>query len=189
MGLDLDHAADVVSRHLRALRLARPVVVGPGAQQPGTFTRALLGALGTTAVVESATVTSRAEGFRLAEVLAADAERYDAVVCTDDELALGALAGLLRLGVQVPRQIALCGCGGLEDGRFSWPSLTTLSFPLAEIARIALDDLQRRWEPGSHGGTMRPVGATLVRRESTLGFSAAGPTALNPGPARQAGGR
>ena len=101
----------------------------------------------------------------------------------------GALAGLLRLGVQVPQQIALCGCGGLEDGRFSWPSLTTLSFPLAEIARIALDDLQRRWEPGSRGGTMRPVGATLVRRESTLGFSAAGPTALNPGPARQAGGR
>lgn len=66
MGLGLDHAADVVSRHLRALRLERPVVVGPSPQRPGTFTRALLEALGTTAVVESAAVTSRAEGFRRA---------------------------------------------------------------------------------------------------------------------------
>ncbi|RAX20457.1 LacI family DNA-binding transcriptional regulator [Actinomyces sp. Z3] len=178
VGLDLDQAADVVSRHLRALRLTAPVVVGPRLDRPGAFANALQRALDTAAVLETDAVPSRAEGFRLAARLVEDLDRHDVVVCADDELALGVLAGLRSRGVRVPHQIALCGCGGLEDGRFSSPSLTTLGFPTGEIARIALDDLQRRWEPGSHNRAMTRVGATLIRRESTLGFTSAAPLSI-----------
>ncbi|PHP52844.1 LacI family DNA-binding transcriptional regulator [Actinomyces ruminis] len=188
IGLDLDQAADTVARHLRALRLASPVVVGPGVDHPGTFAHALRQALDAAAVVETTAVPSRAEGFRLAAELAKTIDRHDAVVCADDELALGALAGFRSRGVRVPQQIALCGCGGLEDGRFSSPSLTTLAFPAGEIARIALDDLQRSWDPGSRSRVMTRVGATLIRRESTLGFTSMAPTTIGSLPLRRAEG-
>ncbi|WP_158247573.1 LacI family DNA-binding transcriptional regulator [Actinomyces qiguomingii] len=189
VGLDLGQAADVVGRHLRALRLQAPVVVGPHPDQPGAFAHALRQALDATAVLETGAVPSRAEGFRLAAQLVEELDRHDVVVCADDELALGVLAGLRRRGVRVPQQIALCGCGAVEDGRFSSPSLTTLSFPTGEIARIALDDLQRNWEPGSHRSVLTPVGATLVRRESTLGFAPAVPGPSGPIPPRPGGPR
>ncbi|SDN44000.1 DNA-binding transcriptional regulator, LacI/PurR family [Actinomyces ruminicola] len=178
VGLDLEQAADAVARHLRALRLTTPAVVGPRPDRPGSFAHALRRALNAPSVVETAAVPSRAEGFRLAAELALLVDRHDAVALADDELALGALAGLRSRGIRVPQQIALCGCGGLEDGRFSSPSLTTLAFPAGEIARIALDDLQRRWEPGSRSGVITPVGATLIRRESTLGFTSTVPLSI-----------
>ncbi|MCL3777135.1 MULTISPECIES: LacI family DNA-binding transcriptional regulator [unclassified Actinomyces] len=175
--LDLAHGADIMSRHLRALRLERPLVLGPGAGREGSYVAELLARMPGSGLLETGPRATRAEGHALAPVVAGMAPVPDVVVCADDDLALGLAAGLRRAGVSVPGSLAVCGCGGLEDGRFSSPSLTSLVFPVDEIARAALSSLERRMGGGAGAdgaGEVCVLAPSLVRRESTLG---AGPVA------------
>lgn len=51
----------------------------------------------------------------------------DAVFCFSDPLALGAMRALHEAGIRVPDDIAIVGWDDTEDGRFAYPSLTTVS--------------------------------------------------------------
>lgn len=92
----------------------------------------------------------------------------DAIFCYNDLLALGALRTALRHGVQVPGDIAIVGFDDIEDGRYSTPSLSTISPDKAQIARLAIDTLMRRLA----GDDSPPVELTtefrLAVRESTV---------------------
>jgi DNA-binding LacI/PurR family transcriptional regulator len=68
----------------------------------------------------------------------------DAVFCFTDELALGALRAAADRGVAVPESLALVGFDDIEDGRYSVPSLTTVSPGKDRIAELALDRLARQ---------------------------------------------
>jgi DNA-binding LacI/PurR family transcriptional regulator len=68
----------------------------------------------------------------------------DAVFCFTDELALGALRAAADRGVAVPGSVALVGFDDIEDGRYSVPSLTTVSPGKDRIAALALDRLARQ---------------------------------------------
>lgn len=59
----------------------------------------------------------------------------DALVCIDDETAIGALHALHEMGIQVGRQVAVAGFDGLPATRHTDPPLTTLEIPVYEIAR------------------------------------------------------
>ena len=54
----------------------------------------------------------------------------DAILCANDEMALGVLAGLSELGIRVPYDIALAGFGDSEESKYTTPPLTTVSKPL-----------------------------------------------------------
>jgi DNA-binding LacI/PurR family transcriptional regulator len=91
----------------------------------------------------------------------------DAVFCFNDLLALGAMRAAHERGVRVPDDLAVVGFDDIEDGRYSTPTLTTISPDKAQIARVAVEYLLRRM-----GGDTRParthlVDYTLVVREST----------------------
>ncbi len=94
----------------------------------------------------------------------------DAVVCFNDLLALGAIRTLLEHGLRVPEDVAVVGIDDIEDGRYSTPTLTTISPDKAEIARIAVDFLLARVN-GGRDAPPRETQATfaLLARESTLG--------------------
>ena len=62
----------------------------------------------------------------MADLLSLD-DPPDAVFCFNDLLALGAPRTILQAGLQVPQDIALVGFDDIEDGRYSTPSLTTIS--------------------------------------------------------------
>ena len=166
--LDLRRGAELIASHLRALRLERVALLGPGADVPS----GLLGAVG--ALVPGAMRLPALAGEGMAGgaaaigALRARLDAIDAIVCADDDLALGALSALAGLGVEVPGRLVVTGLGDLDGGRFSTPSLTTLRFPLGEVARLVLDDLGRAWEVRPRGGA-RVVEPVLVRRESTVG--------------------
>jgi DNA-binding LacI/PurR family transcriptional regulator len=66
------------------------------------------------------------------------AHTLDAIVAANDEMALGALAELTRLGVRVPEQVAVVGFDDIEESRFSLPPLTTVRQPLLEQGRDAV---------------------------------------------------
>jgi DNA-binding LacI/PurR family transcriptional regulator len=92
----------------------------------------------------------------------------DAVFCFTDELALGAMHTLARHGLRVPDDVAVVGFDDIEDGRYSVPSLTTISPDKEEIARLALDCLADRIaRPGAADRDL-VAGYTLVVRHSTV---------------------
>lgn len=179
--LDLRRGGELIASHLRALRLERVALLGPGADVPSS----LLGAVG--ALVPGAMRLPALAGEGMVGgaaaigALRAPLDAIDAIVCADDDLALGALSALAGLGVDVPSRLGVTGLGDLDGGRFSTPSLTTLRFPLDQVARLLLDDLERAWEGRPRGG-VRVVEPVLVRRESTVGgMWGAGVRGLGPG--------
>jgi len=71
-------------------------------------------------------------------------KRPQAVLCHNDVLALGLCAGLRRGGLQIPDDIAVIGCDGIEEGRFLERPLTTIEVPIAELGRRAFQMLLHR---------------------------------------------
>ncbi|RZS90012.1 LacI family transcriptional regulator [Motilibacter rhizosphaerae] len=124
----------------------------------------------------------RAAGAEAVRALLAARTPVDALFCSTDELALGALRALHEGGVRVPEDVALVGFDDIEDGRYSIPTLTTVAPDLPAIARAAADCLEQRLAagrgdgPGGAPGSAPPravvVPHRLVIRESSAGLRA-----------------
>ncbi|HET6626093.1 MAG TPA: LacI family DNA-binding transcriptional regulator [Nocardioidaceae bacterium] len=112
----------------------------------------------------------RRDGARAMDHLLAQDEPPDAVFCFNDLLALGALRTLAQHGIRVPDDVAVIGLDDIEDGRFSTPTLSTVSPDKEQIAHRAVTMLHERLEPASSPAARDVrVGFELIARESTLG--------------------
>lgn len=67
-----------------------------------------------------------------------------AILCTNDELAIGALRALKEAKLWCPDKVALMGFDDIERGLFMSPSLTTMKQPLYQMGSDAVDVLIRR---------------------------------------------
>ena len=113
---------------------------------------------------------TRAAGAEAVQRLIDSGVPFDALFGFNDALALGALRGLLRAGYRVPEDVAVVGFDDTEDAHFSTPSLTTIAPGREEIARQAVELLNKRIKSRStdltgHLETEAPY--RLVVREST----------------------
>jgi DNA-binding LacI/PurR family transcriptional regulator len=81
----------------------------------------------------------------IAEALLAADPRPTAIVCSTDLLALATMHTALRLGLDVPGDVAVCGFDDFPFSRFTHPALTTVRIPAydmgREAARILIDHL------------------------------------------------
>jgi DNA-binding LacI/PurR family transcriptional regulator/signal transduction histidine kinase len=78
-------------------------------------------------------------GVEAARQLIGSGLPFDALVCMNDRMALGALRALQSSGIGVPDEVALVGFDGIEEGRFVTPPLTTVMQPLGELGSAAVD--------------------------------------------------
>jgi DNA-binding LacI/PurR family transcriptional regulator len=185
-GADIDHvafdnvaAARVATDHLLSLGRTRVAAIG---YQAGVVARSGVAEVRRTGyeqALEAAGVPVRAsltrtvagfqrlEGARAMESLLA--ERPDAVLCFNDQLALGALRTLAVAGVRVPDEVAVIGIDDIEDGRFSSPTLSTIAPDKAAVAREAVRLLHHRLDGPAEPSREISVGFELVARESTVG--------------------
>jgi LacI family transcriptional regulator len=88
-----------------------------------------------------------------------------ALVCADDVLALAALRESALLGIKVPGQLSVVGCGDLPFARQASPALSTLRIPGMTIGAAAVDQLARRWAGAPPTGQSIPI--KLVIRQSS----------------------
>ncbi len=65
----------------------------------------------------------------------------DAVVCTNDDVALGALIACQSRGVEVPGRISVIGCNALNFCDAAFPALCSIATPRREIASKAVRDI------------------------------------------------
>jgi len=187
-GLDCDHvvldnvtAARQATEHLIGLGRTRIAVIGAQIKAPFRTAKprlegaiAALRAAGLTMPPEYREPTgpfSRQAGAeRMQRLLALD-NPPDAVFCFSDLLALGAIWAAHEAGARVPEDIAVVGFDDIEEGRYSIPTLTTISPDKPQLARLAVSLLQDRMK--SHDPSRQHVtaniGHRLVVRGSTCG--------------------
>lgn len=96
---------------------------------------------------------------------------FNAMVCLNDELALGVMRGLQSGGLRVPEDVAVTGFDGITESSHSTPTLTTVAVDYDGLAQSIMQLISSRINtPGTT--TIMPrtvyVGFHLEERESTL---------------------
>jgi DNA-binding LacI/PurR family transcriptional regulator len=91
----------------------------------------------------------------------------DAIFCHSDDVAIGIYRGLCDLDLNVPEEVALVGCDGIQDCEYLETPLTTIVQPVTEMCAVAWDFLRRRVESPKikrQGTVLKPK---LVVRKSS----------------------
>ncbi|TFH93270.1 gluconate operon transcriptional repressor GntR [Vibrio ouci] len=83
-------------------------------------------------------------GARLLGQLVEQHPDVNGIVCTNDDLAIGAVFECQRRGIQVPEQMAIAGFHGHDISQTMIPKLATVITPREEIGRIAAEQLIQR---------------------------------------------
>jgi LacI family transcriptional regulator len=88
-----------------------------------------------------------------------------AVLCANDQTALGVIHALAQRGIRVPQDVAVTGFDDVPVARHLHPPLTTVRQPMQELGATAFDVLYSRIsEGGGTADTVLPV--ELIVRES-----------------------
>jgi LacI family transcriptional regulator len=93
--------------------------------------------------------------------------RPTAIFASNDPMAMGVLSVAHEMGFDVPGELSVAGFDDSPLARHSWPGLTTVRQPIAEVARLAAKELIARLENRSESATHHCLKAELVRRRST----------------------
>ncbi|WP_236795723.1 LacI family DNA-binding transcriptional regulator [Amycolatopsis sp. GM8] len=109
----------------------------------------------------------RAAGYAAAASLLRQSPRPDGIFCYSDLLAMGAIRAVFDSDLRVPEDVAIIGVDDIEEGRYSRPSLSTVSLDTPFIARTAVARLAARIEDPSLPAEEFIAPHTLIAREST----------------------
>lgn len=110
---------------------------------------------------------SRAEGYEAVATLLAGGAAPDALFCFSDLLAVGAMRAIFDAGLRVPDDIAVIGIDDIEEGRYSRPTLSTVSLDTAFIAREAIRRITARIEAPDVPAEQIVAPHRVLPREST----------------------
>ena len=92
------------------------------------------------------------------------------IFCYHDLFAIRCLNLCLRLGIRVPDEVAVAGFDDLPGAAETYPPLTSVSYPVRDMVRLAFESLYTRIKfrtPG--GGICRYLDSKLIVRGSTTG--------------------
>lgn len=101
------------------------------------------------------------------EKLLANYPDLDSVFVANDQMALGVLAVCHKRGIRVPEDVAVVGFDNLDEAAQYSPPLTTVAQPLADLGRVAVEQLLREVDDESLTPALRVLDVELVVRESS----------------------
>ena len=103
-----------------------------------------------------------------------------AVFCFHDLFAVRVLNSCSKLGIKVPDEVAIAGFDNLPIASEVYPALTSISYPIRDMARIAFETLAAKiLSIGTAPGIARYLEPELIVRESTKGGQSDGKTAFS----------
>ena len=83
-------------------------------------------------------------GYQVGEKIAARSDKPEAVVCLNDEMAIGVIQALIAENVKVPQEISVIGIDNIKMANFYNPSLTTVNIPITEMGKKAAEILLKK---------------------------------------------
>ncbi|GMA31877.1 hypothetical protein GCM10025875_18690 [Litorihabitans aurantiacus] len=110
---------------------------------------------------------TRRAGADAVEAVLARLGEVDAVVCGNDDLALGVMHAFRRNGVRVPDDVAVVGWDNTEAGRYAAPTLSTVAPDLDALAVLAVDRLIARVQGDTSAAEHHTIAHRLLVRESS----------------------
>ncbi|MBV9446922.1 MAG: LacI family DNA-binding transcriptional regulator [Streptosporangiaceae bacterium] len=108
---------------------------------------------------------SAASGYELGRRLANQPD-VTAILCGNDNMALGVLRGLTERGLRVPEDVSVVGFDDVPDASYYVPPLTTVRQDFGEVGRQALSVLLERMTGAPATGPRVRVGTELIVRQS-----------------------
>lgn len=96
-----------------------------------------------------------------------------AIFASNDPMAMGVLSAAHEMGFDVPGALSVAGFDDSPMARHAWPTLTTVRQPIADVARLATEELTKRLQGRSEDHVHHCLKAELVRRASTAGSARA----------------
>ncbi len=112
---------------------------------------------------------SRIQARELAGELLATGTLPRALVCGNDQMALGFLDVFGPAGIRVPEDVIVTGFDGIEAGRLSTPRLTTVHQPMAALGRAAMRTMLSRLEHPDQPPITARLPVKVLLRESSEG--------------------
>ncbi len=95
------------------------------------------------------------------------AERPTAIFAGNDEAAYGVLFAAQELGLQIPRQLSICGYDDFSFSKYVWPGLTTIHQPAEDLLDMAAHLLIRLVKGEAVDARQAIIPPKLVPRGST----------------------
>jgi diguanylate cyclase (GGDEF)-like protein len=106
-------------------------------------------------------------GYRAMRQILESGVPFTAVMCSNDQSALGAVRALHEAGKRIPRDIAVAGFDDIQESLAQVPPLTSIHFPLFETGYRALLLLRKRILQGPAAlPDMTLVSTSLIPRQS-----------------------
>ena len=95
-------------------------------------------------------------------------DRPTAIFASNDDMAAGAVAAAHRFHLDVPADLTVCGFDDTVLATATWPELTTIHQPIADMSRAAVELLVNVIRRPLAGGpaASRVLEFTLIRRQS-----------------------
>jgi LacI family transcriptional regulator len=117
--------------------------------------------------VITATSNSFADGLSALEAYFAEGKRPDAIIGTNDELALAGLRAVQDRGWRVPDDIMITGFNGFQPLSYTQPSITTVVSRAAELGEAAGRLLMDRLAGTAFSAPEHVLPVTFRKGEST----------------------
>ena len=106
------------------------------------------------------------DGYRAAKNLLARGRQFTALFIMSDVMAIGAIRALRDAGLRVPEDVSVMGFDGLDMGRYTVPTLTTICQGVDAMARRSVEMLLENIS-ASRPPRYETVPFTVELREST----------------------
>ncbi len=165
----LDHLAGL--GHTRIANIAGPQRLSTGKGRLDAFLRHRnrLGLAADKRLIVVADGFNEDEGERCAEELLARGTGFTALVCSNDRLAVGAIAALRRRGYSIPGDVSVTGFNDMPMADRLEPALTTVRVQQYVAGRMAAEMLLARLEQNGsgHAPQHEVLPVELVARTST----------------------
>ncbi|WP_372834062.1 LacI family DNA-binding transcriptional regulator [Puniceibacterium confluentis] len=168
-------AAGAATRHLIAQGYRAPAFIGarmdPRSQRRFQGYRAATteaGVFSEARVLTTADPSNVSLGARLFAELLARAPETDAVLCNNDDLALGVLFEARRQGMEIPGRLGLCGFNDLEMMACAEPPVSSVRTFRQQMGQQGSEMLLARLNGQEPEQRLVNLGYELIVRQSTL---------------------
>lgn len=174
---DREAMRDMTEHMIKQGHRTMAFVAGPG-DHGATFTRktGFLEALKFAGInVENCPILSGdfsvRSGFEAAETFFKTKSHVTAVLCANDDMAVGVIMAALKAGLRIPEDLSVSGFDGSRLGDIIWPTLTTVVQPIEDMAQEATDILLSEITSQSPKVQMKQFEVKLLTRGSTKPLS------------------
>ncbi len=106
-------------------------------------------------------------GLEAVQKLSERNEEFTAIWAMNDMMAFGVMKGLHQRGIRVPEDASVMGLDDHVFGVMSTPSLTTIHYPLKDLAEKAVEIVTKRMESRGEGQLTVTLEPRLIVRQST----------------------